>query len=258
MRGAAVLKLKTLDVSVTALFLGLAVTASMNAQFAGPAVTLTPQTNAPQKPTTDATLLTPGQRDPLINPGDLLTVQVFGVLTYAPPVRVSVDGTVQLPLIGPIRIAGLTLHRAEDAIASRLTADGMYNNPQVTIQVTEPATQFATVAGEMHAIVPLSGERRLLDVLAAAGPMPPTASHTITILRDGQPIVVDLGTDPSQSAQADIQILPGDKILIARVGVVYVLGAFKTQGAIPLQQNRASDLDAGHGPERRRGFRGPV
>jgi polysaccharide export outer membrane protein len=69
--------------------------------------------------------------------------------------------------------------------------------------------------------------------------MPPTASHVITILRPGveKPIVVDLGTNPEKSAQADIAILPGDKILVSRVGVVYVLGAFKTQGAIPLQQN---------------------
>jgi polysaccharide export outer membrane protein len=52
-----------------------------------------------------------------------------------------------------------------------------------------------------------------------------------------KPIIVDLGTDPAKSAQADIQILPGDKILISRVGVVYMLGAFKVQGAIPLQQN---------------------
>jgi polysaccharide export outer membrane protein len=91
----------------------------------------------------------------------------------------------------------------------------------------------------MHGIVPISGDRRLLDVLAAAGSLPPTASHVITILRPGveKPIIVDLGTDAAKSAQADIQILPGDKILIARVGVVYMLGAFKVQGAIPLQQN---------------------
>ena len=96
-------------------------------------------------------------------------------------------------------------------------------------------------------------------MLAAAGTLPPTASHVITILREGQekPIVVDLGTDPARSAQADIQILPGDKILISRVGVVYILGAFKNQGAIPLQQNspltlmQATALSGGVGFEGR-------
>jgi polysaccharide export outer membrane protein len=65
------------------------------------------------------------------------------------------------------------------------------------------------------------------------------ASHVITINRFGatQPIVVDLGTDPAKSALGDIPIFPRDTIVVPRVGVVYILGAFKTQGAIPLQQN---------------------
>jgi polysaccharide export outer membrane protein len=69
--------------------------------------------------------------------------------------------------------------------------------------------------------------------------LPTTASHVITINRPGvpQPITVDLGTDPAKSAQANIPIFARDTIVVSRVGVVYVLGAFKTQGAIPLQQN---------------------
>ena len=133
----------------------------------------------------------------------------------------------------------------------------MFVNPQVTIQVTEAAVQFATVAGEMHGNIPIAGSRHLLDVLAAAGQMPQSASHIITVVRPGaeKPIVVDLGTDPTKSAQSDIAILPGDKIIVSRVGVVYILGAFKAQGAIPLQQNspltlmQATALSGGAGFE---------
>jgi polysaccharide export outer membrane protein len=233
------LKNTTLTGWALGLLVALSGSGSMQAQFAGPALTASDSANLPQKPTTDAAILMPGARDPAINPGDLIVVRVFGTPDFAPPVRVSVDGSVQLPLIGPVQVAGLTVNKAEDLIATRLSSAGMYVNPQVSVQVTEAATQFATVAGEMHANVPISGDRRLLDVLAAAGPLPATASHVVTILRPGlqTPIVVDLGTDPAKSAQADIRILPGDKILIARVGVVYMLGAFKVQGAIPLQQN---------------------
>jgi len=231
------------NTTLTGWTLGLLVamlgTGPLRAQFAGPALGASDSTNQPPKPTIDTAILMPGARDPAINPGDLIVVRVFGTPDFAPPVRVSVDGSVQLPLIGPVKVAGLPVNKAEDLIAMRLSAAGMFVNPQVSVQVTEAATQFATVAGELHANVPISGERRLLDVLAAAGPMPPTASHVITILRAGleKPIVVDLGTDPTRSQQADIQILPGDKILVSRVGVVYMLGAFKVQGAIPLQQN---------------------
>jgi polysaccharide export outer membrane protein len=242
-----------------ALILSFGVTLSVQAQFAGPALGATATMNVPQKATTDQAILVPGLRDPLINAGDLLTVRIFGTTDYAPPVRVTIDGNIQLPLIGLVKIAGLTVNRAADLIAKKLISAGMYVNPQVSVQVTEAAAQFATVAGELHAIVPISGDRHLLDVLAAAGTMPATASHVITILRPGQPepIVVDLGTDPAKSAQADISILPGDKILISKVGVVYVLGAFKTQGAIPLQQNspltlmQATALSGGVGFEGR-------
>jgi polysaccharide export outer membrane protein len=61
----------------------------------------------------------------------------------------------------------------------------------------------------------------------------------VVIHRPGnaEPIVVDLGTDPATSSGANIPVFPRDTIIISRVGVVYLLGAFKNQGAIPLQQN---------------------
>ncbi len=236
---------------------GLCATGAGCAQFSGPALGVSPQQNQVQTLTNDPTILAPTLRDPRILPGDLMLVHIFGTTDFPSPVRVSVDGTIQLPLIGSVTIAGLTINQTENLIAERLKNAGMYLDPQVTVQVTESVSQFATVAGELHAVVPLAGNRRLLDVIAAAGSLPPTASHVITILREGQekPIIVDLGTDPAQSAKADIQILPGDKILISRVGVVYILGAFKTQGAIPLQQNspltlmQATALSGGVGYE---------
>ncbi len=208
--------------------------AVMLAQFSGPAVGLTPQPLS-----TDPTVISPEIQDVHIGPGDLITVKLFGVADYTPVSRVSVDGSIQLPLIGLVRVAGLSVEQAENRIAERLIADQMYRDPQVIVQVTEPASQFATVTGDMHAIVPLVGTRRLLDVLAQAGPLPITASHVLTILRPGlpKPVIVDLGTDPALSAAANIQILPRDTIIVSRVGVVYVLGAFARQGAIPLDQN---------------------
>ncbi len=231
--------------------------AGARGQFSGPALSASPETNRVQTPTTDLTILSQRGLDPLIAPGDLVAVKVFGTNDFASAVRVSVDGNLQLPLIGLVQVAGLTLNRTEDLIAARLSAAGMYVNPQVTVQVIESVSQFATVAGELHAIVPITGSRRLLDVLAVAGSLPLSASHVITILRQGQdkPIVVDLGTNPAASARADIEILPGDKILISRVGVVYILGAFKNQGAIPLQQTspltlmQATTLAGGAGYE---------
>jgi polysaccharide export outer membrane protein len=109
--------------------------------------------------------------------------------------------------------------------------------------------------------VAIIGERRLYDVLAAVGSgggfattsttvvlggggLPTTASHVITINRPGvpEPITVDLGTNPEKSTEANIPIFPRDTIIVPRVGVIYLLGAFKTQGAVPLTQNSPMTL----------------
>jgi polysaccharide export outer membrane protein len=158
---------------------------------------------------------------------------------YNPVVRVSIDGSIQLPLIGILHVEGLTLHQAEDLIAQRLTSSGMYRNPQVILQVNEAPNQAVTLTGEMHGVIPIAGTKRLYDVLSAAGGLPATASHTITIDRPGvaQPIVISLGTDPSKSKYANVPVFPRDTIIVPRVNVIYLLGAFKNQGPVPIQQN---------------------
>jgi polysaccharide export outer membrane protein len=96
-----------------------------------------------------------------------------------------------------------------------------------------------TIAGEAHAVIPANSERPLLEVIAAAGGLPVNASHIITIDRPGveKPIVVDLGNDPMHSQQINIPLYPGDTVIVSKVGVVYMLGEFKTAGVIPIQQN---------------------
>ena len=222
-----------------ALFLALPCLAAV-AQFSGPAPKASTELNAPTQPTTDPAILYPGPREIHLAPGDELAIHLYGTTDYAPVIRISLDGSVQLPLIGVVPVSGLTIHQTEDLIAARLIAAGMYRNPQVTVQLIESPNQVITVTGEAHSVIPvLGGERHLYDVLAAAGGLPATASHTVTINRPGveQPIVVDLGPDPLHSARGDVPLYARDTVVISRVGVVYVLGAFKTQGAIPIQQN---------------------
>ena len=210
-----------------------------HAQFNGPALPPSAGINRPTTVTTDPAILFPASRDVVLGSGDVVTVKVFGPGDYAATVRVGVDGKVQLPLIGVVSLGGLTIGAAENFIATKLVEAGMFRNPQVSLQLVEGPRAAVSLIGEVHGVVPIVGERRLLDILAAAGGLPPTASHIITIDRPGlaQPIVVDLGTDPARSALANIPVFGGDTIIVARVGVVYVLGAFKQQGSIPILQN---------------------
>jgi polysaccharide export outer membrane protein len=213
-------------------------------QFSGPAVDLSNPVNRPLVPTTDHAILYPESREIQLGQGDLLGVHLFGIPDYTPGVRVALDGTIQLPLIGSVSVDGLSVHQAENLIAQRLKDAQMYRDPQVTIQLMESPNEVVTVTGELHGVFPVAGGKRLFDVLALAGGIPPTASHTVVINRPGitDPIVIDLGTDPARSNYANAPVFPRDTVVVSRIGVVYILGAFKNQGAFPLQQNAPMTL----------------
>jgi polysaccharide export outer membrane protein len=246
---------------IVVVLLVMVLSGSAAAQFSGPALGVSTQVNPPVTITTDPAILYPANRDVYLWHDDLITVHLFGSSEYGPTTRVGLDGTIQLPLVGSVQVEGLTLHQAQDLIAQKLVSAGMYRDPQVSIQIVESPNQTATVIGELHGLVAIIGERRLYEVLAAVGGgggfssttttvvvggggLPATASHVITINRPGvaQPITVDMGTDPAKSTEANIPIFPRDTIVVSRVGVVYLLGAFKTQGAVPLSQNSPMTL----------------
>lgn len=188
-------------------------------------------------PLANQSMLYPGE-DFTLGPGDLIAVRVFMQPDYVATVRLGLDGTVQLPFIGSVNLKGLTVRKAQTTIADLLRTGQFYRNPEVTIQVLESLNGSVTIAGEVRAVVPITGARRLIDVLSAAGGLPATASHTVRIVRPDvpDPIVVNLGPDLTHSADAAMLVYPRDIIQIARAGVVYVLGAFKNQGAVPLDQ----------------------
>jgi polysaccharide export outer membrane protein len=222
----------------TALMTGVALSSlPIYGQFNGPGSTSgNPEINRPFIITTDQTVLYPSTHDLLLGPGDLITIRIFGQNDYGPVVRIGTDGNVLLPLIGILHLSGLSVTQADELIQRKLLDGGFYRNPQVTMQITEGPNSVATVIGEVHGNVPIVGTRRLLDVLTTLGGLPLTASHIITINRLGlsTPIVVDLGNDPLRSQLANIPIFAGDTIVVSRIGVVYMLGAFKTPGIIPL------------------------
>jgi len=190
-----------------------------------------------ETPLANQSMLYPGE-DFKLSPGDLIAVRVFMQPDYQATVRVGLDGTVELPFLGRVPLQGLTVRGAQTLIADRLRTGGFYKDPEVTIQVQDTVNGSVLVTGELRATVPVSTERSLREVLLIAGGLPATASHTVKIVRPGlaEPIVVDLGTDLAASTTANIPVRPHDIIQITRASVVYVLGAFSHQGAVPLDQ----------------------
>jgi polysaccharide export outer membrane protein len=216
---------------------GLAL-AQAGAQDSGPlpGATAAQAATSPATPYANQSMLYPGE-DFHLGPGDLISVHVF-MQEYSQTARLGSDGSVKLPFIGSVPLEGLTVRATQMLIAERLRAGEFYKNPEVTIQVLDTVNGSVIVTGEVHAIVPVSTERSLREVLLIAGGLPVTASHTVKIVRPGmvEPIVVDLGTDLAASSTASLPIHPHDIIQISRASVVYVLGAFAHQGAVPLDQ----------------------
>lgn len=184
-----------------------------------------------------AALLYPGE-DFKLTAGDLISVRVFQQADYQSTVRISAEGTALLPFIGSVPLEGLRVREAQVAVADRLRAGQFYRDPEVIIEVLDTVHGTVIITGELQRVVPVTTERSLREVLLTAGGLPATASHTIKIVRQGldEPIVVDLGTDLASSKAANIPVRPHDIIQISRASVVYVLGAFPRQGAVPLDQ----------------------
>ena len=195
-----------------------------------------PATSSPL-PTANQAMLYPGE-DFTLSAGDLIAIAVFMQGDYAATVRLKLDGTAELPLIGSVPLQGLTVQAAQNLIADRLRTGGFFNQPEVTIRVIDTVNGSVMVTGEVRAQVPLANERSLRDVLLTAGGLPANANHTVKIVRPGvaEPIVVDLGPDLAASSAANFPVHPHDIIQVTRASVVYVLGAFARQGAVPLDQ----------------------
>jgi polysaccharide biosynthesis/export protein len=207
-------------------------------QFNGPADTAADPVNAPHVLTTDPAILYPARHDTPMHGGDLVKVSIYGVPDYGFTGRVSEEGFLSLPLIDPVQVEGLTTRQAQILLSQRFEDAEMFHKAAVQIDVQESVRSQITLIGEVRgAISGVAGSRRLFDVLASSGGLGQTTSHVITIDRPGlaQSINVDLGTDPEHSKFANVPVFPGDTILTGRIGSYYLVGAWKSQGAFPLQ-----------------------
>ena len=197
--------------------------------------------------------------DVKIAPGDVISISTYGVpeLTtsgqtstgtiFSPAsgalqgIKIGATGDIVLPYLGTVKVAGLTIPEATDYLKKALKAGGYLTDPQVSVAFVDSPTRAITVLGEVMkpAPVPAHGQIRLLDVISACGGFTPLASHTITVKRNGsaEAMTIELGSDPAAAGTINIPLLPGDTVLVSKVGSVFVLGQVKTPSAIPLGYN---------------------
>jgi len=189
-------------------------------------------------------------RDMTIGIGDLLKVSVMGAPEYDQDVRVAGSGDIVIGLGGRVHVAGLTTEQAQDAIRKRLVDGGFFADPQVSVFEKEFATQGVSVLGEVQkpGVYPVTGPRRLFDVLSMAGGTTPKAGQVVTISsRDKIRTLqnVSFSTDPQKNMAANVDIFPGDTVVVSKAGVVYVVGDVKhPMGVIMENGGRITILQA--------------
>jgi polysaccharide export outer membrane protein len=161
--------------------------------------------------------------------GDLVEISVFGVPDLSSKARISGTGDVYLPLIDYVHIADLTTDEAQVLIQKRLEDGGFVRGPHVSIYVDESASQAVILMGEVNhpGPYPVIGERRLFDLIALAGGLTDKAGRVITIEHRGDPgqkITLQLLSSLADDTENNVDVFPGDTIIVSRAGIVYVVG----------------------------------
>ncbi len=164
-----------------------------------------------------------------LSSGDLLEVSIYNVPELTTKARVGNSGDVYLPLIDYVHVADLTVEEAQALIEKRLDEGGFVRNAHVTIFIDESAAQGVTVLGEVTkpGIYPALGDRRLYDMISAAGGFTASAGRKVSIIRQhsqAEPITVNLPRNLADDLQDNVVIEPGDTITIPRAPIIYVVG----------------------------------
>jgi polysaccharide export outer membrane protein len=178
----------------------------------------------------------------LIGAGDLVEMSVFDTPELSGKLRVSNTGDVILPLVGTIHLQGLTAGEAQTLIRQKFIAGGFLRDPQVTVFISEYATQNVSIVGEVHkpGIYPAFGTHRLLDYLSLAEGLTPLAGTAIVITHSGhpdQPQRVKMTSGAAPQPENNPEILPGDTIFVERTGIVYVVGDVARPGGFPMDHD---------------------
>lgn len=128
----------------------------------------------------------------LISAGDVITVDIgFGRLQtddLSRKVRVQNNGQIELPHIGSVSVMGLNMIEAEDAIQVAAIVRGVYQHPQVTVEMSRAKTNRITVIGAVNkpGVIELRpGNSDLLQAITEAGGLSKEAGTIVDIRHAG-------------------------------------------------------------------------
>jgi polysaccharide export outer membrane protein len=205
-----------------------------------------------------------GDSEYILGEGDLLTVRAFDLDDINLKVRVEGDGTITLPLLKSVTVAGRSVSEVQRELTQRLGAF-MYD-PHVTVFVEEYRSQQVAVQGAVTRpglVSQLQRSATVRDTLAAAGGLTAEAGSRLYLL-PAERRARDAGAPPAPGADeagttaegellaaavmidshemdADTQqrfmnlpVRPGDLIIIPNRGKFIAEGWLEKPGVYPL------------------------
>lgn len=189
-----------------------------------------------------------------IGPVDQVEVTMYDAPELSGRFRVDAKGDITLPLIGRVHAQGRTAEEVAAMIEQRyVEADILkQSNAHATVYLAEYMTQKITVNGEVKipGNFPAMGVRTLNEMITAAGGVLPTASSRLVLTRKSDPanpIALEYNPWALTPVIPQIQMFPGDSVLVPRAGVIYVLGNVARSGAYVLEGRRPLTVEVAMG-----------
>lgn len=161
----------------------------------------------------------------LLRPADRISVTVFREPDFSGSgLQIGRDGSISLPMIGPVEAGGRTVADLTTDIASRLARAGL-RNPRVSVNIDEYAQSLVTVDGAVTqpGVYPFQPGARLSTAIALAqGPSRTADTEMVAVFREtSQGLAVarfDYGAI-NRGTMIDPVLRPDDRIFIGTDGL---------------------------------------
>lgn len=177
--------------------------------------------------------------------GDLIKILVYQNPDLTLETRLSDSGSTSYPLLGAIKLGGLTVGEAEQLIANGLRKGDFVKDPQVTVVLETARGSQVSVLGQVQRpgrYVLETGQTHLSDVLAMAGGLTPQlGADQVTVVgtREGKPFrqVVDLPQIFNNAERSNDLLMQGnDVVYVDRAPVFYIYGEVQRPGQLRLER----------------------
>jgi polysaccharide export outer membrane protein len=186
----------------------------------------------------------PSNNSLLIAPGDNLHISVLDMPEMEQSARVTDAGDVPVQGVGNVRVVNMTPAEAAAAIHDRFVSSHFLNHPEVSVVVDQYATQEVILIGEVRTpgAYPIATPRPILDVVALGGGLNDVADRNVLVERHGDQtnlIHYYLSNDAEQAIKEQVLVNPGDTVVVAKAGIVYVLGDVNRPGGYTMSNNES-------------------